>query len=409
MNIKAIVIVGSVLFVGVGFYVLSGDGSEGTDEPSAPKLTINGIPKLAKQDVRVKEQTKTEAYEKARIEEEEMEKQFSRDTTNTVVPLASAVTEVIAGQYQARLKEVKKSRSELVPVYNGKVYEPEVTKEPQEIVQANLAVVQPTPVAEEVRDFPASQLATHKSPPKETKQKRLAASISSVADGKKEVNKEEKKPTKTRVDSSALLTSSRRRTKKTYNEKEIIVKEKESPVKQKVSKQKEIKDDEIKEAIAAEAVLPQEEVVLHAAIYGDQLVKQNGPIRFRLMKEIIYKGIQYPKNTILAGKAMFGQDRLFVIINGLPNENGTKTIRVNFALYDTDLSEGIAANIDLSKEAATQETTNMGLATLTSAMGTGGMLANGASQIIRSSINTTQKVFVHDGDPVQFVEILPKK
>ena len=132
-------------------------------------------------------------------------------------------------------------------------------------------------------------------------------------------------------------------------------------------------------------------------------------VRFRIIKEVTYKGLKYPRNTIFMGKCEFGQERLFVTVTNLPDETGLKTIKVNLALHDTDLNEGISAPIDLAKEASNEELTNVGLQTLTNSLGAAGQIASGTGQIIRKASGVRQKVFIHDGDPVQFIEIVKSK
>ena len=364
MNTKAIVIIGGIMFIGVGYWLMS---EPDEDSSGKPKLTINALPKLGKQTVEVTQISKTEAYEKAAFEEKEMEKKFAIDTSISVTPVASAVTKVMASKFDERIKQVKENRSDLVAVYNGKKYTPESN----------------SPTSE-----PEVQTMKDQNP------KRMAASITAISTPKKV------EPKTVIVKDSINLQPVKRRTKKIYNDKEVI------PI-ESVETETLASDNQgqnnSKQSQAA---------VLIAAIYGDQVVKQGSPVRFRLMREVVYKGIKYPKNTILTGKSSFGQDRLFVVLNALPNETGTQAVSVNFALHDTDLNEGINANLDLTKQAVNQESTNMGLDMLASTMGsTGGatgLIASGASQIARRSATNTTKVFIHDGDPVQFVEVTKK-
>jgi hypothetical protein len=129
------------------------------------------------------------------------------------------------------------------------------------------------------------------------------------------------------------------------------------------------------------------------------------PIKFRLVKEATVQGIKYPRNTIFNGFASFGQDRLYVKVNRLPDLTGNNFINVQYALHDTDLQEGVYAPLDNTRDASIRQVTNASTQVLSMAMTKASVVANSANQVVNSGTAASTKVFIHDGDPVQFLEV----
>jgi hypothetical protein len=148
--------------------------------------------------------------------------------------------------------------------------------------------------------------------------------------------------------------------------------------------------------------------VIEANIYGEQKVRAGAQVRFRLAKPATIGEVLYPRNTIVFGKAEFGQDRLFVTITRLPEPNGSYK-RTNLVLHENDLMEGIYVPFDMTKEAGGQALANGGINVLAQALGPVGQIAQGAGQVLRVAATSNQSVNLRDGDAVKFLFIDEKK
>lgn len=152
---------------------------------------------------------------------------------------------------------------------------------------------------------------------------------------------------------------------------------------------------------SAQAGAPEESTMVKAAVLGNQEVKPGGFLKFRLLEQATFNGVNYPRNTIITGVASLGNDRLFAKIDRITTKSGY--MKISLELHDQDLMRGIYVPFKAGNETATDEALT-GVEDILNSTGTvAGSAGSGIARIFRSSVNGQQKVSVTDGFPVLFV------
>jgi hypothetical protein len=357
MKMKYYLGLGAILIVAIGYYLLDED----TTSTSSRGITVNTIPALGDAVIEESQMTKTAAYQQAEEKERLEAEKLRQDTLKSVSSVANTMADMFDGNNKKALEEVKNKRASLVPVYDGKSYGPKAQEESFESRRTNPKVQE------------------------KAKHAYYAASLT-------QIKNEDTKP-KLAPDSSSIDKKKKRRNRKTYDSEQI-------------SQETDLRSsNETKNSSEKFTITTNTQSVLLAQVFGDQTVKPGMPIKFRLVKEATVQGIKYPRNTIFNGFASFGQDRLYVKVNRLPDQTGSNFINVQYSLHDTDLQEGVYAPLDNTRDASIRQVTNASTQVLSMAMTKASVVANGTNQVVNSGTPSSAKVFIHDGDPVQFLEV----
>ncbi|SHL37463.1 Bacteroides conjugative transposon TraM protein [Chitinophaga jiangningensis] len=108
-----------------------------------------------------------------------------------------------------------------------------------------------------------------------------------------------------------------------------------------------------------------------AEVQGDQVIKQNGVVRFRLLQDVRVKNHHIPENTFIYGVAMVSNERLSIQIKRILLNN--TIIPVSLTVYDADAIPGInipgAIARDVSKENLAQAISGLDIGSSTPEIG----------------------------------------
>lgn len=369
MKTKTIVILGSILAICGGYFYVTG----GLSVPSnnGGNTGVRRVP-IGTNKVLAANTSKTVAYEQEAMEKEEAERKFAEDTAKRVGEVAFAIKEVFASEIdrkKAALKDKDHREEKLVPRYGGKPLGQEKSTDNGYAVR-----------------YPGNEytsILAEKIPPTEPQSVKPKIMSASIGGGDKSANQTKPLIRPALRDSSTEGVYARKSKRKVYTSKEPI-------------------------ETVAQTAPKGAHLVIEANIYGEQKVRAGAQVRFRLAKPANIGEVLYPRNTIVFGKAEFGQDRLFVTITRLPEPNGSYKM-TNLVLHENDLMEGIYVPFDLTKEAGGQALANGGFSVLAQALGPVGQIAQGAGQVLRVATASNQSVNLRDGDAVKFLFVDEKK
>jgi hypothetical protein len=369
MKTKTIVILASILAICAGYFYVTGGLSTSTN--NGGNTGVRRVP-VGTHKVLAANTSKTDAYEQEAIENEEAIRKFAEDTAKRVEKVASSIKQVFASELErkkAAMKDKDPKEEKLVPRYGGRALGQEV----------------PTDNGYSVNNSNYENTSILAEKGKQTEVQRGKPKIMSASIGGVEKKANWTKPVikPTLRDSSAEAVYTLKSKRKVYTSNEPI-------------------------ETVTQTVAKGTHQVIEANIYGEQKVRAGAQVRFRLAKPATIGEVLYPRNTIVFGKAEFGQDRLFVTITRLPEPNGSYK-RTNLVLHENDLMEGIYVPFDMTKEAGGQALANGGINVLAQALGPVGQIAQGAGQVLRVAATSNQSVNLRDGDAVKFLFVDEKK